>query len=384
MNNSPQTQAAIPTSNNQISLNPQPQQSAPQTQTVSKNQRPKIFTLISLLFFIQAILCASASFLMEWVIYTYNEVLTVGPISNDFLLTNFPLVGIVPIMSSLLAIIYIFVALRISKGTRNDYRLGLGSLLLIPLNFLINQAALKDFIAFNLSQSSDSSAKEVFSFVESAELLPTSSTFVLGIVILGLLLTASQKFNANAKQKLTRTNKLLLVIVSLVVLMPLFLIVGNDYRRMLDQDYGYTKAAESVSYHIYRPTYLPGKLKIVSQYMTNEQLADQNNAVRLIMASPIKESLPASNNQMAVITQVGVPTNYSVLEFAKNNLANGNQIRTTDLSIANGGRAYLVSSPLGDTQLNSVVFKTIDDVLIVLISPKVPLETLLEIARGLE
>lgn len=384
MNNSPQTQASIPTSNNQISSNPQPQQSAPQTQTVSKNQRPKIFTLISLLFFIQAILYASASFMMEWVIYIYNEVLTVGPISNDFLLTNFPLVGIVPIMSSLLAIIYIFVALRISKGTRNDYRLGLGSLLLIPLNFLINQAALKDFIAFNLSQSSDSSAKEVFTFVESAELPPASSTFILGIVILGLLLTASQKFNANAKQKLTRTNKLLLVIVSLVVLMPLFLIVGNDYRKMLNQDYGYTEAAESVSYHIYRPTYLPGKLKIVSQYMTNEQLADQNNAVRLIVASPIKESLPASNNQMAVITQVGVPTNYSVLEFAKNNLANGNQIRTTDLSIANGGRAYLVSSPLGDTQLNSVVFKTIDDVLIVLTSLKVPLETLLEIARGLE
>ncbi len=383
----------------QISQPPQPQTPAtPQPQTpetlhsptITNNlghqeesqQKPAIIKIISMLFIFITILYTVSALNFDFVIFAFDMVLAkVG--ATGSLLKSFPMLGLMPAYLSIAAVIFLTAGLKIKLRTKSSFGFGLASLFLLPLTIVIGNFSLNNFIEYTQATAKTSAVEYPAGIPKYATPRFTQPAFILGVFALILLLFTASKFN-ETHRKLATKNKKILIIFSLLLILPTIFVLGSSYFRASDNDYGYQQAEQSTAFHVYRPTALPDGIEIINKYSTGNNFAGQNTGVRLALDRPFNEMAASQSTKTTVINQVGISSNFNVREYVVNEIADGQQPKTVQLSLADNSLAYTVQRPLGNTYLNSITFKTKDDVLISLISPRASLQELLEIAGSLK
>lgn len=121
-----------------------------------------------------------------------------------------------------------------------------------------------------------------------------------------ILLLVSKKYFVFPNERLSKKAMFLLVIVTILVFVVNGSIIGFAYYKAYNPDYEYEKISGQVSYHIYRPSYLPPGIEQNSKFYIEEEFAGNTWAVRSAYNIPISQVAISEKSNLTVITQTQV------------------------------------------------------------------------------
>jgi len=299
-------------------------------------------------------------------------------------LKYFPTFGFIPILFSLVTVIFFFAALKIRNGSEFSFWLGVITLLIIPLPVaLLSQTLMFTFV--NLATSFKGGTGENIPIIpfNPANLRFGDPIFILSFIALVLLIVSIKKFNF-VNEPLSKKVKIFLTLLIFILVLPTFLVVSLGYIRANDTDYGFNKAKSEVSYHIYKPTLTAGGLVNATKFITNKELAGKQNAIQVTYDVPFTDLVKEGKGKIIVLKQIGVESGFDLNSFASTEVKNASSQQPINLAVALNQKAFLVQRKLEKIDLNFLTYITNDNVLILLSSPYASVDELIQFAQSLQ
>lgn len=320
-----------------------------ETSITSSEERPKIIKTVSTLLFLVAGLYILSTISMLGIMVIMDRAMSAGDLVFSFL-KYFPSWGFIPIMFSLVTLVFFYVAFKVRNGSKFSLWLGIGSLLAIPLPAaLISQMLMSPFInhVSSASQTADKAIPKIpispstFRFGE--------PIFILAFVSLGLLLVSLKKFQF-PNDSLSNKAKVFLGVLAAILLLPTVAFVSLGYVKANDTDYGYSNAKSQVTYHIYKPTPLSKELVNATKFVVGKELAGKQNAVRVAYDAPFDIMVKTGQSKLIVVTQVGIETGFNLDTFITTFMKDAAPQKIT-LAAGLNQTGYLLQKPLGNSTL---------------------------------
>jgi len=366
------------------SVQPQSQGFTQQAETsiTSTEERPKMIKTISILLFLIAGLYILSTISMLGIMVIMDRALSAGDLVFSFL-KYFPSWGFIPIMFSLVTLIFFYVAFKVRNGSKFSLWLGIGSLLAIPIPAaLISQMLMSPFI--NLVSSASQTADEA---IPKIPVSPSTfrfgdSIFILTFISLVLLLVSFKKFQFS-NDSLSNKTKVILSVLAAILLLPTVTLVSLGYVKANDTDYGYSNAKSQVAYHIYKPTLVSRELTNATKFIVGKELAGKQNAVRVAYDVPFDIMVKTGQFKPIVVTQVGIEAGFNLDTFVTTFMEGATPQKIT-LAAGLNQTGYLLQKPLGNSTLSAVVYLTNDNVLLTLMSPKASSDELIQLSSSLK
>jgi len=349
----------------------------------AEEEKPKMVKTISTLFFLIAILYIMSTVSMAGIIVIMDRAMGSGELVFSFL-KYFPTFGFIPILFSLVTVIFFFAALKIRNGSEFSFWLGVITLLIIPLPVaLLSQTLMFTFV--NLATSFKGGTGENIPIIpfNPANLRFGDPIFILSFIALVLLIVSIKKFNF-VNEPLSKKVKIFLTLLIFILVLPTFLVVSLGYIRANDTDYGFNKAKSEVSYHIYKPTLTAGGLVNATKFITNKELAGKQNAIQVTYDVPFTDLVKEGKGKIIVLKQIGVESGFDLNSFASTEVKNASSQQPINLAVALNQKAFLVQRKLEKIDLNFLTYITNDNVLILLSSPYASVDELIQFAQSLQ
>ncbi len=352
------------------------------TSITSTEGRPKIIKTVSTLLFLIAGLYILSTVSMLGIMVIMDSALSAGDLVFSFL-KYFPSWGFIPIMFSLVTLIFFYVAIKVRNGSKFSLWLGIGSLLAIPIpTALINQMLMSPFI--NLVSSASQTANEA---IPKIPVSPSTFRFrdpilILAFISLILLLVSFKKFQFT-NDSFSNKAKVFLGVLAAILLLPTVSLVSLGYVKANDTDYGYSSAKSQVTYHIYKPTPVSKELVNTTKFVVGKELAGKQNAVRVAYDVPFDVMVKTGQTKPIVVTQVGIETGFNIDTFVTTFMKD---VAPQKITLATGVNrtGYLFEKALGNSTLSAVVYLTNDNVLLTLMSPRASLDELIQLSESLK
>jgi hypothetical protein len=349
-----------------------------------EEEKPKMIKTISTLFFLIAILYIMSTVSMAGIIVIMDRAMGGGDLVFSFL-KYFPTFGFIPILFSLVTLVFFFAALKIKNGSRFSFWLGVITLLTLPLPAaFLSQTLMSPFV--NLATNLKGGTGENIPAIpfNPANLRFGDSIFILAFIALVLLVISFNKFHF-INEPLSKKAKIFLTLLFFLFVLPTLLIVSLGYMKASDTDYGFTKAKSEVSYHIYRPTSTAEGLIPATKFITKKELGGRQDAIQVAYDVPFTELFKEEKPKPIILKQVGVEPAFDLRSYTSQVIKDSSSLQPISLPIAKNQSALLIERKTGDTYVNSVLtYITQDDVLIFITSPYATKERLLQFAESLQ
>lgn len=221
---------------------------------------PKKLILVRFFILLLATLSASVGILN---IAIYAFVIDAVSLSKGFdytftqttLLQYYPLIGIPPIINLVISSWYLYLFLKTKNS--NSWRLYssivvtiiVSPAIIISSYLILSQTFLLDFRVLTESKIYELIVTVIQSTVFS------SSPVILCIIVLILL---SERHIKNIHLPLSKNQRMVLTLISILIYCPVIAIYGYAYSRTYtDKDLGYNKAQSNVSFKLLKPSHLP-------------------------------------------------------------------------------------------------------------------------------
>lgn len=169
---------------------------------------------------------------------------------------------------------------------------------------------------------------------------------LIPIVLIICLLVNYKKFNQKNKALSSRSRNVLVVTFTILTMtFSGYLIYG--YTQSKDTDLGYAKAQSQTAFHIYRPTYLTGRISQASAVQTNAEFGAYKNTVKTIYDTSFfnrDQNELTRKEGIVIISQVKESPNFDVSNYVKNRITKPDiqQAKEVPLNISINKTGYLV------------------------------------------
>lgn len=342
-------------------------------------QKPKIFILVLVLFFFIAIsyLVSSVSLLFMIVIF---DLLINSPDVVTFSFFKYaPTMGLIPLILSFITLFFLYVGFKVKNGSPFSLKLGIISLVTIPLPFTV----LFYFLMLPLLQMASplENPSPLNFFIGNPSALLGNFAILISLFTLILLIFNKKQFHFQ-NTSLSNKAKIFLTVCATAIIIPTLFVVGQGYIKANDNDFCYTKAALEVAYHIYKPTPIPWGLTNATKFTTKKELAGKNNAVLISYETPITQQLNEKSGMIVLLKQVAVEPGFDLSGFLSKEVGSASQIETVPLSLSANQQTLFATKQLGHT-LAYLSFVTTDNVLIFISTVNFSKEEILQFARSL-
>jgi len=377
-----QSQTPVPPSS---PVSSQPQVFTQQTDSTftAGEEKPRIVKTISALFFLISILYIMGTVSMAGIIVIMDRTMGSGELVFSFL-KYFPTFGFIPLLFSLVTLLFSFAALKIRNGSKFSLWLGIIILSSVPLPVaFLSQTLMSPFV--NLATNFKGGTGENTPTIpfNLANLRFEDPIFILSFIALVLLIISFKKFNF-VNEPLSKIAKIFLTLLFFVLVLPTFLVVSLGYIRANDTDYGFAKAKSEVSYHVYKPTLTAGGLVNATKFITNKELAGKHNAIQVTYDIPFTDLVKEGKGKMIVLKQVGVESGFDLDSFVSSEVKNSSSQQPINLAVAINQKAFLIQRKLEKIDLNFLAYVTNDNVLIFLSSHQASVDELIQFAQSLQ
>lgn len=350
--------------------------------TADVDEKPSPVTgLISSFFFLVTFLFATVTILAFGTIIALAIALSNAGSPQFIYLKYYPQVGLLPIITCLATLVFLYVSHKIRDGSRYSWVIAVLSLIVLPVSFTYLLPALTYPLVKLVSVYAGSPAKPLIApSISVRELGQLSSLFLLfeaGVVLLLIFIGSFTKKG----RPLSGAAKSSLAVISGLFLIPISTVTAYGYYSANYTDFGYTKATEYVSYHIYTPRDYPGDRVHATNFILNEELADVFNAVKVTYDVPLPTRIQTGEISPITVKQVEVHPKFSLEKFtAALDRSSDALIEPVRIRAAANEIGYVTNKG----QLHYLTFVMPDNVLILINSPSGNTEDLIAFADLLE
>lgn len=345
----------------------------------AEEEKPKMIKTISTLFSLIAILYIASTMTMAGIVAIMDRAAGGAGVVFSFL-KYFPTFGFIPILFSLVTLVFFFAALKIRNGSKFSFWLGVTTLLVVPLPAaFLSQTLMSPFVnwATNFKEN-------IPPFLLNVNLLFRAPEFILVFIALVLLVISFRKFHF-INEPLSKKAKIFLTFLFFIFVLPAFLVVSLGYIRASDTDYGFTKAKSEVSYRVYKSTLAPEGLVTATKFITNKELGGRQDAIQVVYDVPFTELLKEEKSKMIVLKQVGVEPGFDLQSYVSSTIKDSSSLQPVSLPMAKNQSAFLIERKIGDASVISfLIYITQDDVLIDIAGPYATKERLVQFAESLQ
>ena len=347
-----------------------PQQGVPAPGIEGQAKRSKVFTFILIIFIL-----LGTTFVIEGLVRLFMIILlnSYAPNPGNTLFYISPIVTFLPIIYSIEAFIIYFIGFKQNSGSKKGLIWSIIGFTLIPVIFVVVNNTLLMFSNAQMNQG-----------VVNTSFISIINFIVLSILpILGLITTlvANKKYSFQDVGISTKGKAFLTVFV-LIVIIPIIGYTTYGFINAKNYDWGYSVAQAKVSYHIYKPSYIPQDMDYASEF-TDQELLNIGNSSFVILSTKL-DLTTGKIEKVISIRQTSVKKGFDLENYINESSPNKNSIKDITISKAKG-TSYLVESFSEDnTIVNSIAFISKDDVLIILNSTGLSTEELKNVANSLE
>lgn len=336
---------------------------------------PKTLKLASIIILSMSILYMFSTLIMLSAILIFDN--AVGDLANSLFLNIFPMFGYIPLMLSCVSVLLFYVALRVLSGSQNGLRIGIVSLLTIPIStVLITNILMNPMIklASRYTENADYLASFRFGYI----------IIILTIIALGLLFYSAKKFQY-PNVSISKRSKVFLVSLIIFFLVPVFALVSLRYIKANDKDFGYNKAQSQVDYHVYKSRNNSLGLVNASSFINGKELAGQKNAINVLYGTSLRKSLDSGEPEKLIsITQTEVSKDFDLNSFASTFMKDSMSQSITIPNAKNKSGILLRSKEDRDVKLVTLLYLTNDNILVVAFSWRFNADEIVEFVSSLE
>lgn len=285
------------------------------TATIEDPVSPAV-NLISSLFFGATFIYMSLTLLLFGVIIALAITLSSAGAPGFIYLKYFPKAGLLPVLTCLMTIIFLFVSHKIRDGSRISWLLGILTLLIIPVYSSLALPVMSYPLVKMVSVFADTGVKPILSpSLSVSTLAQFFSVFLAFEIVLILLLAFMKSFNQKSKT-VSDTAKTALIVVFIMIFIPITSVAAYGYWQANETDFGLGRAESIVPYRIYYSENPPGKRTNATNFITNEELANTYNAIRVTYDVPLPTLLNTGIKSPINIKQVNIPPDFNLENFA--------------------------------------------------------------------
>jgi hypothetical protein len=279
---------------------------------------PKVISLISSLFFMITFSYTTVTILFVAVIIALAIALSNSGSPGFVYLKYYPKVGLLPIYSSAIAFIFMWVAFKLREGSRTSWFMAVISLMTLPVTFSLVMPVMTYPLIRLVSIYAGSAQKPLIQPSISLEALSQFfSVFLLFDAVLILLIIFLRYFKLPS-QSLSNNAKTSLMVIAQLLCLPVVGVSAYGYYSAQTSDYGYVKVSQQVPYHIYYVTDAPGGRQFSTKFIPNEELGGIFNAVKVSYDVPLPMVMQTGKNSTIILKQVIVNPDFVLEKFISN------------------------------------------------------------------
>lgn len=288
-----------------------------------------------------------------------------------------------PIFLSLSSLVLFYISFRIRDRSKRSWWLGLSSLPIISVVVsIIEKIAMVRldgiFRFYDPNQQEQLPKVGVFSNPKATGLVVT--------LFLILLLLSYRKFQFTGSGISDKAKKFLLAVFVFTTI-PIAILSIYTFGLLKVYDFNYKKISSQVDFHVYKPNPLPDFLAYATGFEIREKENDfyPSDTVRVAFDLPVENMLKEGVSLPVVLNQASVDSSFNLEDFV-HTLRQGDDDTVQRLVVfeARSQEAYSLQRPLGDSFLTILTYVTDDDVLIMLMSNRINLDTLMQLSQTLQ
>ncbi len=296
------------------------------------------------------------------------------------LLKYYPTLGFIPIIFFLITFGLFFVALKMRTAAKSNYWLVLANLTLLPaMATLLGQFAYQKFLLQTENAAASGSNLPI----------PTLSQNPVGLFLPVILVwVAATLFGISIKNMSSvgtaqsKSAKIFLGLLAIILLTLTFWLV-TLYYGVNNEDVGYSRAQGQVSFHIYRPSYMPTGKDYATKFTLGNELGGISNAVKFSLNTSFDLMLKGEHASPVVINQAPVDREFDLEAFSSSLVTGVTPVQVV-VTNAREQHGFALHKRLEHMELYTLVFITNDDVLIAITSPNTTMVELQDLAESLE
>lgn len=321
-------------------------------------KKPVILNVVSILFVLIALLYIMGELSFLFALFILEKTIALPTGIKFITLSNFPLFSSIPLFYAFTVLIFTYIAIKVRNGSKFSFWLGIITSLILPL-------VLTFLVKLGISEYTQTSQIEELGKTYSFLYL-LNPVFLLLIAALSILAFSYRKFSFK-NYALSKKAKILLMVIFMTLVLPVALYLTYGFCFLKTTDYGYSKAQSSVSYHVYRPAYLPQKLQNATSFSAGNALADNQNAVKVGYSWSFREAMKSGNSKFIFLAEAGVGSDFDLnnyLDTVGEKETGSRTVTEEPLTLAQDHKAYLIERVTEKSHFMFLVFVTPDNVLI--------------------
>lgn len=299
--------------------------------------------IIAPLFFLMTFSYTTLSLLFIGTILALSIALSNAGSPGFYFLKYYPKLGLLPVMSSLASLTFLYVSFKIRDSSRASWFLAILTLAIIPLSLSFILPVMSYPLVKLVAVYAGTPEKPLVSpSINLTTLSNFFSVFLLFESMLFLLIATIKSFNKKMRP-LGSNAKSAIAIMLLLIIFPVSGIVAYGYFDAYTSDYGYADVYDQVDYPIYIPEFPENNRLLSSKFIDNEILADNYNAIKTTYDIPLPSVIESGHTSPITIIQSQVAADFDLPGFLFTQNRDNNQvIKAVDLKSAFGNTGYII------------------------------------------
>ena len=231
-------------------------------------------------------------------------------------LKYYPRTGLLPILTCMMTIMFLYIAHKIRDSSRLSWFLGVLSLLVLPVYSSLAMPVMSYPLIKMVSVFAGTPEKPIISpSLSVSTLAQYFSVFMVFELCLIVLLAYIKSFSGKSRP-IGENAKTSLLVIFILIFIPVTSVIGYGYWRANETDFGLGAAEAAVSYRIYFAPKPPGNRTNATNFIINEELASQYNAVKVVYDVPLPTLIQTGIKSPITVKQVKVIPDFNLEKFA--------------------------------------------------------------------
>jgi hypothetical protein len=231
-------------------------------------------------------------------------------------LKYYPKTGLLPILTCLMTIMFLYIGHKIRDSSRLSWFLGVISLLVLPVYSSLVMPVMAYPLIKMVSVFAGTPEKPIISpSLSVTTLAHYFSVFMIFELCLIVLLAYIKSFSEKSRP-VGENAKTSIIVIFVLIFIPVTSVVGYGYWRANDTDFGLGSAESSVSYRIYYAPKPPGNRTNATNFIANEELAGRYDAVKVVYDIPLPSLIQTGIKSPITVKQVKVIPDFNLEKFA--------------------------------------------------------------------
>jgi hypothetical protein len=285
-----------------------------------EESRPVILSVIASIFFLITFSYTSLTLLSFGLILALAIALNhAGTPGFDYLF-HYPAVGLLPIITCLATIVFMYVGYKVRDGSRLSWLLGISSLSAVPLLLtFILPSMTYPLIRLVSVYAGTATSLNINTHTISLPLLKNFFSIFLFFeagTLLFIIFFRDFRFKNLALSGNAITSLLVMIFMFLI---PISTVVGYGYIESQNTDYGQASTQAAVNYRLYVPDSTISNRTNATRYSLGDNLAGNSGAVSADFDLPLPVRIKSGDSSRITLIQVQTAENFSLRDYLNDN-----------------------------------------------------------------